>query len=103
MSNQSENGQRLTGLVRGMRVIYFSFAVLGILVVVLLVAGWIAQQNARSARARWKGPALERLAGMSITNEEIRLEIEKLSAGPDDLNNAQMPALRRSDELMDPA
>jgi hypothetical protein len=43
---------------------------------------WLAKQKAERERAQWKGPTLERLAGLSITNEEIRRELDELKAGP---------------------
>jgi hypothetical protein len=43
---------------------------------------WLAKQKAERERAQWKGPTLERLAGLSVTNEEIRRELDELKAGP---------------------
>jgi hypothetical protein len=55
-----------------------------LLLIVASLAGvwWVAKQKAEHERAQWKGPALERLAGLSITNEEIRRELAELKAGP---------------------
>jgi hypothetical protein len=63
--------------------------IIGILVFVLvfivatLVGVWlIARQKAERGRAHWKGPTIERLAGLSITNAEIHRELEELKGGP---------------------
>ena len=49
----------------------------------VFVAGawWFAKQKAAHERARWKRTAIERLAGLSPNNEEIRREIEALKTG----------------------
>ena len=43
---------------------------------------WLAKQKAGRERGQWKGPALERRAGLSLTNEEIRRELDELKARP---------------------
>jgi hypothetical protein len=56
-----------------------------LLFIVLSVVGlwWIVKQNAAYDRAKWKDSTLVRLAGLSITNEESRQELETLKPGPD--------------------
>jgi hypothetical protein len=61
----------------------------GIFVSILVVASallagawWLAKQKAARDRAAWKGPILERLAQLSITNDEIRREFDELKSGP---------------------
>jgi hypothetical protein len=43
-------------------------------------AWWLARYKSGRKRSQWKGPALERLARLSITNEEVRQELEALKA-----------------------
>jgi hypothetical protein len=43
---------------------------------------WIPVMKHRHARTVWKTQTLSRLASLSITNEEIRQELETLKAGP---------------------
>jgi hypothetical protein len=52
-----------------------------LLVIVASVAGlWgLAKYKDQRARARWKEVALQRLAGLSFTNEEIRSELAELT------------------------
>jgi hypothetical protein len=52
-------------------------------IVVLLVGGRSAVRlKYERARASWKAAALPRLAALSLTNEEIRQELDTLKAGP---------------------
>lgn len=64
------------------RVVAVLLAALVVIVAALAVVWWIAKQRAAHARAEWKGPTLERLALLSITNEGIRRELEEIKAGP---------------------
>jgi hypothetical protein len=41
---------------------------------------WTARRVTERERTKWKGPALARLTGMSITNEQVRLEMDELKA-----------------------
>jgi hypothetical protein len=65
-----------------LRILAVFFAALVVIIVVLVGVWWAMKQKAARERAAWKGPALERLAGLSITNEEIRRELDQLKAGP---------------------
>jgi hypothetical protein len=59
--------------------------VVGILLLLVCLLGsvwWVAKVKATHARAQWKEPALERLAGLSITNEAIRRELDELKENP---------------------
>jgi hypothetical protein len=67
---------------RVIRIVCILFSVLLVIVASLAGVWWLAEQKAARERAQWKGPALERLAGLSITNEEIRRELDELKAGP---------------------
>ena len=67
---------------RSIRVVTISISVLTLLIGLLGAAWWVAKLQAAHARAQWKGPALERLAGLSITNEDIRQELDQLKAEP---------------------
>jgi len=51
-----------------------------LLFIVSTAAGvwWFAGQKARRARVLWKGPALERLAAATVTNEDLHQEWEQL-------------------------
>jgi hypothetical protein len=55
-----------------------------LLVIVFALAGiwWVAKWQAARDRARWKRPTLERLAGLSTANEEIRRELDELKSEP---------------------
>jgi len=55
-----------------------------LLVIVLVLAGmwWVAKWKAARDRAQWKRPTLQRLAGLSTANEEIRRALDELKAGP---------------------
>ncbi len=54
------------------------------LIVVLLGAGWWYGEKYKMARkrAQWKTTALQQLASLSFTNDDIRAEIDELKAGP---------------------
>lgn len=65
-----------------MRVLRISATVAVAVVALLAGAWWLMKSKAARDRARWKGPALEKLAGMSFTNEVIRRELDELKAGP---------------------
>src|SRR5690349_9575550 len=67
---------------RATRITMVVITVLLLIVVSLTGLWWLAKHEAAHKRAQWKGPALERLAGLSITNEEIRRELDTLKAGP---------------------
>ncbi len=43
-------------------------------------AWWLARYNTERKRAQWKGPALERLARLSVANPEVRQELDELKA-----------------------
>ena len=64
------------------RVVGILFATLVVIIASLAGVWWLAKQKAAGERAAWKGPTLERLAGLSITNEVIRRELDELKAGP---------------------
>lgn len=70
--------------VRSRRVI----RIIGVLFIVLLIVAtslagfwWFVKQRDHLARAQWKGQALERLAELSLSNEEILREFGELKAG----------------------
>jgi len=67
---------------RVVRIFVLLFAALLVILVALTGMWWLAKQKAARERAQWKGPTLERLAGLSIANEEIRRELDELKAGP---------------------
>jgi hypothetical protein len=52
------------------------------LVIICLACGawWLARHKSERKRVQWKGPALERLASLSTTNEQIRQELDALKA-----------------------
>jgi hypothetical protein len=57
------------------------------LVLLLLVGSaagvwWAAKVRAARARAQWKGQAVQRLVGLSMSNEEVHVELEQLKAEP---------------------
>jgi hypothetical protein len=58
------------------------------LLIVAVVAGWGATVHFRSERAResWKSATLRELAGTSITNEQIRIELEQIKNPTPNLN-----------------
>ena len=66
---------------RGLRTLLILLSILLFLAGSLGGLYWLAKAKATRARAQWKGPALERLAGMSVTNKMIRQELEDLAAG----------------------
>ena len=49
-----------------------------VIIVFLCGAWWIARRVSERPRTEWKGEALDRLSTLSITNEQIRLELEEL-------------------------
>ena len=82
MSDTSAQSEKPDQPRRGIRILFVSLAILLVLVGLLGGAWWVAKQRAAHARAQWKGPTLERLVGLSITNEDIRRELDELKAGP---------------------
>jgi hypothetical protein len=76
---QSEKSDRPRRVIR---ILVVSLSILLFLVASLAGVWWLAKQKAARERAQWKGPALERLAGLSTTNEEVRRELDELKAGP---------------------
>ena len=70
------------GSRRAVRIVARLFAALLVIVFALAGVWWVAKQTAARERAQWKRPTLERLAGLSTTNEEIRRELDELKAGP---------------------
>ncbi len=63
---------------------FLSLAVLG-LIAALLIGGFrIYWWRYEHARAVWKTAALQRLAGLTVTNEDIRRELDELKASPRD-------------------
>ena len=62
----------------------FGALLAAVLVLFALLGGvwWFAKARAKAraelARAQWKGPALERLASLTVTNEEILQELHQL-------------------------
>jgi len=64
------------------RIVVVSVTILILIVASLIGMWWLAKQKAERERAQWKGPALEQLARLSITSEEIRRELDELKAGP---------------------
>ena len=76
---QSENSGRSRRIAR---ILVVSLAAIVLLAATLAGLWWLVKQRAARERAQWRGPALERLAGLSITNEEIRHELDELKAGP---------------------
>jgi len=60
---------------RVVRALGILFSVLALIVASLAGVWWLARQRAARERAQWKGPTLERLAGLSLTNEAIRREL----------------------------
>jgi len=44
---------------------------------------WFMKYRVERARAAWKGPALDRVAALSITNEEIHRDLDELKAESD--------------------
>ena len=67
---------------RGIRLLVIALSILLFLLGSLVGAGWLLKHKAERARARWKAPALERLAGLSLTNEEVRRELDELKGRP---------------------
>ncbi len=67
---------------RVVRIVGILLATLVVIVASLAGVWWLAKQKAARERAAWKGATLERLAGLSITDEEIRRELAELKAGP---------------------
>ena len=67
---------------RGIRITILLLTMLAFLIASLAAVWCLANQRARRERTRWKGPALEQLAVLSITNEVIREELDQLKAGP---------------------
>ena len=59
-----------------------ALTILSLIVVALAGVWWFAKSRAARERAQWKGPILERLAALTITNETVRQELEALKAGP---------------------
>jgi hypothetical protein len=53
-----------------------------VLLLLCLACGswWLARYITAQKRTQWKGPALDRLSRLSITNEEVRQELEALKA-----------------------
>lgn len=52
-------------------------------IVAALTGAWrFAKQNAIRERGHWRNSCLERLAGLTIENEEIGRELEQLRSGP---------------------
>ena len=64
------------------RVVGILLATLVVIIASLAGGWWLTKQKAARERAAWTGPTLERLAGLSITNEVIRRELDELKAGP---------------------
>ncbi len=67
------------------RIIRIVFLVIGIpllLVGLLAAVWWIGITRERIKRAEWKGPALQRIAALSLTNEVVQRELAELKAGP---------------------
>ncbi len=64
---------------RVIRALVVALALLLLVPASLFGAWWLAQQN---MRARWKGPALARLAELSRSNAEIVQELKQLKATP---------------------
>lgn len=60
--------------------------ILLMIVVSLAAVWWLAKQKAARERAQWKGPTLERLAGLSVTNEQIRTELDQIKNPTPGLN-----------------
>jgi hypothetical protein len=56
--------------------------------IVVSLAGvwWLAKQKAARERAQWKGPTLGRLAGLSVTNEQISTELDQIRNPTPSLN-----------------
>lgn len=67
---------------RRIRIVAVLLASMVVIVAVLAGGWWLAKLKVERDRTRWKGITLERLAGLSITNEEICRELEELKAGP---------------------
>jgi hypothetical protein len=65
---------------RRIRVLVVSLSILLFVVGSVTGVWWIAKLQAARARAQWKGPALESLAKLSITNEQISRELDQLKA-----------------------
>jgi hypothetical protein len=65
---------------RPARIIVIILTTLLVIVIGLVGLWWFAGWRAARDRANWKGPALQRLAALSVTNEEIIQELGELKA-----------------------
>jgi hypothetical protein len=78
----AENTAERKGQSGTRRKIIFAISVLVLLAGGVFGMWWLAKQKAAHERSRWKGPALERLASLTTTNETVQEEIADLMAGP---------------------
>jgi len=70
------------GKISRIAIVWFAIAFL--IIPAIIGVRWVVRRNDERARADWKAATLQRLAGLSVTNEEIRREIAgfKASATP---------------------
>src|SRR5512135_1943193 len=85
----SETQSELPRVLRNVRRIGMIFSALVIVAATLAGLWWYAGYKAARDRAAWKDVALERLAALSVTNEEIRRELEELKADRQPGNDAR--------------
>ena len=64
------------------RVIALILGVLLVIIIALAGLWWFETWKLTRQRTRWKDSALASLAGLSVTNDQIRGELEDLKAGP---------------------
>ena len=56
------------------------FAVAFLIIPAIIGVRWVVRRNDERARADWKAATLQRLAGLSVTNEEIGREFNAIKA-----------------------
>src|SRR5438477_4288678 len=86
MSGTPASGETSVQPRRGIRVLVVSLSIVLFVVGSITGVWWIAKLQAARARAQWKGPALESLAKLSNTNEQISRELDQLKAPTPNIN-----------------
>ncbi len=82
MSPTSAESEKPRQRSRAMRILAVSLSAV-LFLATLLVGAWsVAKHRAARARAQWELTALECLAGLSVTNEQINSEINEVQAVP---------------------